>query len=486
MFHKILSLIKQSAVYGVGTIAARAVAFLMLPYYSHLMTTREYGIYALYLVLVGVMQQVYFHGMDMSFLRFAAAESDENKNKGLGTVIIQTITVGGLLSALMIIFSEPVAKVVVSSAGPTEFFVTKLCALILLTDTIGFHIFTYLRINNKPGTFSFFKMGNVILNIALNILFVGFFKMGVIGAFWAFLLASLAVMIGLMIIAGKNIIFAWKWSQVKEWIAFGIPNMPSMFFIMAVEFSDRKWIEALLGVDEAGVYSAGYRIGMLMSMVAQAFRYAWQPFFLQTEKDDDAKETFAKVLTYFLLFAGWVWVSASLLLSYVLKIPLPGIGPLIHPSFWAGFSVFPIIMLAHIFNGIYANFMVGIYIQKKTKIIPIIVGISAIVNVAGNGLLIPIYGYMASAWLTVVSYAIIAIGIYIYIAPRYKVPYEWGKLARICVTSAMAYGIGMIFDGPYAWIARAFVCLALPALWYVYILDSKERNAMARRLGLSK
>jgi len=486
MFRKILNLVKQSAVYGVGTIAARAVAFLMLPYYSHLLSTKEYGVYALFLVLVGIMQQVYLHGMDISFVRFSAAVKVDQQKRDLGTVLIQTLWVGGLFSLLMYFFAAPVAKVVVSTSGPTEIFVTQLCAIILLTDTLGFHFFTYLRIRNKPAMFSFFKMGNVILNIGLNVLFVGTFKMGVIGAFWAFLLASTVVLIGLMIVCRKDVVFAWKWLQVREWIAFGLPNLPSMFFIMAIEFSDRKWIEALMGVDEAGIYSAGYRIGMLMNMVAQAFRYAWQPFFMQTEKDDDAKATFARVLTYYMLFAGWVWVGSSLLLGYVLKMPLPGIGSLIHPSFWAGFGIFPIIMLAHIFNGIYANFMVGIYVQKKTKIIPLVVGVAAIVNIVGNGLLIPIYGYMASAWLTVLSYAIIAVGVYLYIAPRYKVPYEWGRIARIVVTSGMAYGIGMIFENDYAWIPRAVVLIALPALWYVYVLSAEEKEAISRKLGSTK
>jgi O-antigen/teichoic acid export membrane protein len=484
MFAKIKSLMKQSAVYGLGTIAARAVAFLMLPYYTHLMSKEEYGKYALFLVFIGIMQQVYLHGMDIAFIRFSSNETDENKSRDLGSVLIQTFVVGGFFSALTYYFAPHVAKVIVFSSGPSEILVAKICAAILLIDTLGFHLFTYLRIKNRPGLFSIFKLSNVFVNIGLNILFVGFMKMGVVGAYWAFLASSGAVFVGLMIIIGSQIKFSWKWLRAKEWLIFGLPNLPSMIFYMAVEFSDRKWIEGLLGVDEAGIYSAGYRIGMLMNMVAQAFRYAWQPFFMQTSNDEDARETFALVLTYYVAFAGWIWLGATLLLGDLLRMQLPGIGSLIAPEFWAGFSVFPIIMLAHIFNGIYANFMVGIYIQKKTKVIPLIVGISAVVNIVGNGLLIPVFGIMASAWLTVVSYVIMAVGLFIYIAPRYKVPYEWDRLIKIVITVTVAWGVSTIFTADGSWIPKTFIVISLPFVWFRYLLNERERSGLLRRLRI--
>ncbi|MCB2200897.1 oligosaccharide flippase family protein [bacterium] len=482
MFAKIRSLAKQSVVYGLGTVAARAVAFLLLPYYSHLMSPSEYGIYALFMVLVTVLQPLYIHGMDIAFLRYSAAESEENQRRDLGTMLTHTLGLGGMISLLLVFFAGPVAKVVVSTAGPLEAQITQICAGVLLLDTLSYHIFTWLRIRHKPGAFSAVKIVNVLINIALNILFVGVLKLGVLGAFYAFIATSVVVLLILLVLARSALRFSWSWPRVREWVIFGMPNLPSQLFMVAVEFSDRKWIEHYLGVDQAGIYSAGYRIAMLMNMIAQAFRYAWQPFFLQTAEDSDAKETFARVLTYYVLFVGWVWLAAVFFLQPLLTLNLPGVGPLIAETYWASFTVVPVVMLAHILNGVYANFMVGIYLKKKTKVIPLVIGIAAIVNVVGNGLLIPKYGYMVSAWLTVVSYAIIAIGIYLYIAPRYKVPYEWGRLGRIVLTVAAVWAVGVLPENSNI-LMRGLLLLVLPYLWWRIVLDDDERGGIKRRLG---
>lgn len=481
MFAKIRSLTKQTAVYGVGTIAARAVAFLLLPYYSHLMSPGEYGVFTLFLIFVGIMQPLYMHGMDISLLRFSAAADKEHQKKDLGFVLIQTLMVGGVISAMIAIFSPQVARLVVSSSTGVERSLALMSAAVLITDTLGFHIFTFLRIRHRPGIFSAFKLGNVFLNIGLNIYLVGTLRLGAMGGFLAFVIASAVTLLGLLWVVRREIHLSWNRSQLKEWLLFGLPNVPSMLFIMILEFSDRKWIEALMGVDEAGIYSAGYRLGMFMNMVAQAFRYAWQPFFLQTASDEDARDTYARILTYFLMATGWMWLGMTLLLEPLLKLPLPGIGPLIHPNFWAGFAVFPIIMLAHIFNGIYANFMVGVYLEKKTKIIPLVVGVAAIVNVVGNGLLIPVYGWMASAWLTVASYAIIAVGIFLYINRRYPVPYEWGRIGVIAISVAVMWFVATyLLPTEHTILLDILIVLVLPLLWIRIVLRDSERAGFKR------
>ena len=481
MFAKIRSLTKQTAVYGVGTIAARAVAFLLLPYYSHLLSPAEYGIYALFMVLVTLLQPLYIHGMDIALLRFSAAAEKQRQGKDLGGLLVQTTFLGGSISLVLAAFAPEVAKVVVSSAGPVEITITRITAIVLLVDTLGMHIFTWLRIQRRPIAFSLVKMLNVGINIGLNIWLVGGLRMGVLGAFYAFLWTSVAVLVVLLIIAIPRLSFEWRWGRMKEWFLFGLPNLPSQLFWVAVEFSDRKWIEHFMGVDAAGIYSAGYRIAMLMNMVAQAFRYAWQPFFLQTAKDDDARETFARVLTYYLLFVGWIWLAGSFFLAPILKLPFPGIGPLIASDYWAGFAVVPIVMLAHIFNGIEANFMVGIYIEKKTKVIPVIIGIAAVVNVVGNGLLVPVFGYMASAWLTVASYMIIAGGVYLYIRRLYNVPYEWNRILRITLSVAALYVVGlMLGETTLGLVVRGVFTLLLPFIWIRFVLTDAERAGFGR------
>ncbi|HEX04978.1 MAG TPA: hypothetical protein ENH10_07475 [Bacteroidetes bacterium] len=489
MFAKIRQLLKESVIYGLGTIAARMVNFLLLPYYSHLMTPSEYGIYALFMLLVTFLQPMYIHGMDIAYLRYSTDADPSAQRRHLGSMLLHTLLVGGPITLALLFFAPVISDMYVSKSGQLGADITRLAGFILLIDTLGVHIYNWLRIRNRAAAFSTIRALNVAVNIGLNVLFVGGFGWGVMGAFWAFLGASLGVLIALLIMARKEIVLGWSWPMIKEWLEFGLPNLPSQLFMIAVEFSDRRWIEHYLGLEDAGIYSAGYRVAMLMGMIAQAFRYAWQPFFMRTANDSDAKPLFARVLTYYLLFTGWVWIGCAFFLTTLLKIPIPGLGEdggmghLIDSAYWAGFQIIPIVMLAHVFNGIYANLMVGVYIEKKTKIIPLAIGVAAIVNVVGNGLLIPIYGYMASAWLTVVSYVIMTSILFLYIRRKYQVPYEWQRVIRIAVSVGAFYGLAQPFDGIGGMWLRIGIMLFLPVLWWYYILIDEEREVIVRKMG---
>ncbi|MBZ0264250.1 oligosaccharide flippase family protein [bacterium] len=483
MFQKIKILAQQSAVYGVGTIAARAVAFLLLPYYSHLMTPAEYGIVTLFNIMIAFIQPLFVLGMDIAFLRYSSAVKPDELNRDLGQVLSFTISFGGILAAAIYLFSFPIANLVVFDSGELGSSIAKICAGILLLDTLSAHIFTYLRIKHRPGLFSLIKFGNVLLNIGLNVYLVGTLRMGAVGVYWAYLLTSLPTLIVMLITARKALRPNWSLAKIREWLKFGLPNVPSMLFIMILEFSDRKWVEYYHGVDDAGIYSAGYRIGMLMNMVSQAFRYAWQPFFMQTEKDTDARETYARVLTYFILFAGSLWLVSSLFLHDILTFKFASFGAILDERYWAGLDIFPIIMLAHIFNGIYANFMVGVYIEKKTKFIPIAVFIAASVNVVGNALLVPIFSYYASAWLTVVSYFLIAALIYFYIQPKYPIPYEWKRIFLIATGVFGSWMISVLLHStPYAFAFKLILLVGFGVYCWLVVLSTQERNGIRKRI----
>ncbi|MDP8205866.1 MAG: polysaccharide biosynthesis C-terminal domain-containing protein [Candidatus Electryonea clarkiae] len=492
MFSKIRSLLKQSMVYGLGTIAARAVAFILLPYYSHLMHPAEYGIYTLFMILVAFLQPLFVHGMDISFLRFSAAVPKDQQNNDLGLILTHTTIIGLIIGVPIYLLAPEIARLVVNDAGAAEITLTRISIGILILDTLANHMFTFLRIRNRAMTFSIFKLANVAVNIGLNVYFVGKLHLGPTGAFYAFIITSALTLVSLTGLLYREIRVNWSWQKVKPWLEFGLPNVPAMVFVMVIGFSDRKWLEHYLGLEQAGLYSAGYRIGMLMNMLVQAFRYAWQPFFLQTAEDDDAKETFSRVMTYFIAVAGWVWLASALLLKDIFKIHLPGIGPLIDERYWQGLDVFPVIMLGHIFAGVYANLMVGVYIEKKTKVIPLIVGVSALVNIIGNWLLIPHYGYWASAWIMVLSNAIVTILMYVYIIKRYPVKYEWDRMIRICITVFVAWGFSVVISDAFSltgvilWILNTGIVLCTPLIWWGYVLTSDEKNGLYRYLQRRK
>ncbi|MFC2170425.1 polysaccharide biosynthesis C-terminal domain-containing protein [Calditrichota bacterium] len=488
MFKKIRTLFKHSVVYGMGTIAARAVAFVLLPYYSHLWTPSEYAVYTLFMILVAFLQPLFIHGMDIAFLRFSASSNHSQQKSDLGFILTHTTIIGIFLGFPIYLFAPDIARLVVSAPSPDEILLTQLTAAILLIDTLSNQIFTYLRIKNRPAVFSSFKLANVVVNIALNIYFVGSLKLGVVGSFYAFLITAALTLLALLVLVIRDIKPNWNPETRKTWLTFGLPNVPAMLFVMIIGYSDRKWLEYYVGLEDAGLYSAGYRVGMLMLMLVQAFRYAWQPFFLQTSGDSDAKETFARVMTYFVAVTGWIWLGSALLLEDILKISIPGMGPLIDVSYWKGLAVIPVVMFGHIFAGIHSNFAVGVYIEKKTKIIPVIVGIAALVNILANWILVRHYGYWASAWIMVFSNALMAVLMYFYINPKYPITYEWNRIIRLSLTIFAAWGFSSAIndafslEGAVFWLFNAGIVILTPLSWWLYVLSGEERNGLKRYL----
>jgi O-antigen/teichoic acid export membrane protein len=343
----------------------------------------------------------------------------------------------------------------------------RLCAGILLFDTVAVFPFLVLRGQQKATLFTALKLLNVLVTIALNILMVAVWKWGVVGIFWANFWASLCTMVLVFLVAVRYVAVGFSWEMLRKFAVFGFPNIPSLFFVMIIELSDRKILEIISGTEEVGLYSTGYKMGLFMGIVANAFRFAWQPFFLDHAKKPDAPRTFARVLTYYIFVTCFMFLGLIYFINPIIRAHLPVLnGSIIDPRFWAGMAVFPIILGAHIVDGVYANFTVGIYIKKKTHYLPLVTGVAAAVNIVGNLLVIPIWGMYGAAWTTVLSMVLMTALLYFMIRPHYPVPYEWGRILKIVMVTVVLTGIFYMFPSMPLW-ALVVLLLAFPVLMYV-------------------
>ena len=205
------------------------------------------------------------------------------------------------------------------------------------------------------------------------------------------------------------------------------------------------------------MYSAGYKLGMFMAVVTGAFRFAWQPFFLSHAGRPDAPRLFARVLTYYLLVTSTLFLALTFFVNTLVKTHWPGIGYLIHPDYWAGLSVFPIILLAHLFDGVYANLMVGVYLKKLTAWLPLVTGAGAAFTIAFCLLLVPAYGMNAAAWITLIAFVLEAVLCWFVVRRAYPVPYEWAAACLNLVLSvALCCSWHTCLRSAVAWRASSF------------------------------
>lgn len=478
MLEQLRRLSRDSAVYGIGHIATRLLTFLLLPYYSYRLSPSEYGELTLYFIFVAVAQTFFIYGLDIAYLRYFTLSKEQSERRHVtGTAISVSVITTLALTAAVILLSNPISAWIVShptNPGQVSLLI-RLCAGILFFDTLATFPFLLLRATLRPYHFAAVKLLNVIVNVGLNIWFVGSLELAIFGVLLANLIASALTLVVLLPTFLPHVQWGMDRALLGDMVRFGLPNIPTYLFVMVIELADRKILEMYRGLEEAGLYSAGYKLGMFMAVVTGAFRFAWQPFFLSHADREDAPRLFARVLTYFLLITGALLLVLAFFVEGIVKTPWPGVGRLLAPAYWPGLAVFPIIMLAHVFDGVYANLMVGVYLKKLTAWLPLVTGIAAAVTIGLNLLLIPRFGMMAAAWITLLAFFLEAAGLWLVVRRAYAVPYEWRRIAILFAVFGAVYALGMssILSFPFA---KLILLLLVPfALYVASFFDEREK-----------
>lgn len=491
MFAHIRRLLKHSAVYGLGHVISRVVSFILTPFLTHSITPEQYGAYTLLYAFTSIALVVFIYGADIAFLRFYIPEKDENKRVEIySTVFWSSLITSGVFFVLIVLLRNSLAGLVFDhpdTLGTNSGYLIILNAGILLADTLGTYPYLWLRSVEKSMPFMLLKSTGAAMHVGLTVLFLSVFHRGIEGIFEANLIASVYQLAMLTPSIIKHTRLTLKLRAFGEFFRFGLPNMPSQIFVMLVEISDRKVLEILVGLSVVGIYSAGYRLGLLMSVIVMGFRFAWQPFFLSISDRPDAKETFARVFTYFLLVTGTLFLVLTFVVTPLLKMPLPLIGTLIEKRYWEGLKVFPVVLLAQIMNGAYANFMVGVYLKKKTGLMPLVTGAAAVVNIAGNFILIPIFGMMAAAWTTFLAYFTLAGLLYLLIQRHYYIKYEWNRIGILIGCAGVVYLVSL---APFFRDYWSLKLLLLPLFFFLLKIANfflpEEIAAVRRRLFPSR
>jgi O-antigen/teichoic acid export membrane protein len=264
----------------------------------------------------------------------------------------------------------------------------------------------------------------------------------------------------------------------REILHFGLPYIPAGLAGIAMQVIDRPIVKALTNDATLGIYQLNYRLGIFMMLIVGMFDYAWRPFFLTHAKDPDAKQLFAKVFTYFVLGAMTIFIVVSFFIEDIVRMRFFG-RQFFTPVYWQGVDIVPWVLLAYVFTGAYVVFLVGVYLEKKTKYLPAVSGVGAVLNVGANLVLIPKLGILGAALSTLLSYVVMAVGMYFVSQRFYRVTYEWSKVLKIAGTAAILFCIFQIlhpaplnFSGTI--IKVALVAAFGAALFGLKVIDSGE------------
>jgi O-antigen/teichoic acid export membrane protein len=476
MLDKIKSLGADTAVYGVSTIIGRFLNFLLVPFYTNVLSTSQYGIVATVYSYIAFMNIIYIYGMESAYFKYASTREIGSDKQIFSTPFFSILATSVVFSGLIFLTSGRLSSLI---QVPNQFEDTiKYSAIILFLDSLSIIPFAALRLQRKVKTFATIKLVNITVNVIANVVLLLKYHAGVEGIFISGVIAS-AVTLALLlpeILSKLTLSFAGKLDKrtilrlYNALLKFGLPYIPAGLAAMMVQVIDRPILLALTNESTVGIYQANYRLGIFMMLVVSMYDYAWRPFFLTHANDLDAKQLFAKILTYFTFFSSTLILLVSLYIDDLVKFRVLG-RFIINPAYWSGLGIVPIVLLGYLFNGIFVNLMAGIYIEKRTSHLPYITGIGAAVNVIANLLLIPRFGMFGAAWATFFAYAAMALAIYMVSQKYYPVQYELGRLLKI----GIALGITItIFSVRHALLPSAsdqlFKVLAFVSFFAILLL----------------
>ena len=331
---------------------------------------------------------------------------------------------------------------------------------IVAIDAVCAIPFARLRKENRPIVFSIIKIVNVILTIGVVLFLLkvapviyenshGWFRRiydpnyGVGYVFLGNLIGSAATLLMLFpFIFHTKMVFIW--SIWKRMLLYSIPLLIAGLSGSISDTLDKVLLRRMIGPDNGlqtvGVYGAAYKIAVLMALFIQMFRFAAEPFFFERAKHDDAKNTYALVMKYFVIIMLFIYLFINLYIT--------GIQFIVGADFREAMVVVPIISMAYLLYGVYVNHSIWYKLNDLTRFGIYITVIGAIITVVINVLLIPVYGYMASAWAHLASYGAMIVMSFIFAEKHYKVNYNMVKLLPYFIIAIGLVIFGYLFKYP--------------------------------------
>lgn len=473
MLNKLKELTKDTAIYGISTMVGRFLNFILVPFFTNIFDPNEYGYVMLLYAYIGLFNIIFVYGLDSAFLKYAAFKEIGDEKDNFSTPYLSILFTSVLFTFVIIFLKNPIGQII--NLPENYNYLIIYSVLIIFFDSNSSIPFLKLRLERKAKFFSLLKVLNISINIAANFILILKFRFGIEAIFISNLIASALTLVFLLPTIVKNFRPKIHTLLYTKLLKFGLPYLPAGLAVMMVQVIDVPILQSLTDVDTVGIYKANYKLGIFMMLFVSMFQYAWQPFFLNNAKEENAKEIFSKVLTYFTIVGSFLVISLSLFISDLVKINFSGFY-LLGEKYWSGISIVPIILLGYFFNGLYVVFSAGIYIEEKSIFAPIVTGLGALVNVVVNLALIPSLNIIGAALATLASYLVMSGGYYIVTQKYYHIHYEYSKIIKMF--SAM-FAIGLVLysflmDAENRILIKLLLLIGYVIFVFLFVLDKRE------------
>ncbi len=475
---KLTTIFKDTAIYGLSSIVGRFLNYLLVPLYTATLSAASggYGVITNIYAYVALALVLLTFGMETTYFRFTNKTHTDSETV-YGTTLITVGTISLMFAVLVVLLLDPISQLMGYGDHPDY---VAVMAITVAIDAFLCIPFAHLRQQRKSIKFAALKLLNIVITILLNLIYFYFMEGKDVGYVFYINMAS-TVLLALCLITEYGT-FRWKldmkllrtmlsysWPILILGIA-GILNQTAdkMLFPYIYEGSDMR--------EQLGIYGACSKIAMIMAMITQAFRFAYEPIVFAGVKDKDQHEMYAKAMKFFIIFT---------LLAFLMVVGYMDILKyIIGSDYWPGLRVVPIVMAAEIMMGIYFNLSFWYKVIDKTIWGAIFSGIGCAVLIIVNVLFVPKYGYMACAWGGFAGYGVAMVASYFVGQKYYPIDYPIKDIALYVVLAWVCFRL-MELSADWSMIGQlAFNTLLIIIFVAVILKRDLPLDPILKKLGI--
>lgn len=439
----------QTMIYGLSTIIARMLYFVMTPLYVLKYPPASYGIFTNMYAWASMINAVLAFGMETTFFRFLQKVEEKDKKQVFNNSFIVIATLATLFFITAIVFAGTIGGWLNKGTYNADYeSYVKYFALILALDALAIVPFAKLRSEGRPIRFGAIKLANIGIMVVLNLFFIalvpylikdggalgswcsGWYRNEWIGyVFISNIVASAATFLFLLP-EMRGFYFKPEKQLILKMLSYSFPILIANISYIINENLDKIVLPIYLPKDigdrDLGIYGAVGKLAMFLSIFVQAFRLGAEPFFFSYAKNANAKKTYALIMEYFVIAMMLVMLGITANIDW-LKYFIKG-NVETRDLYWSGLFIVPLLLFNYVLLGIYMNLSVWYKLSDQTRYALYISLVGAGITIVANYYLIPRYSYVGASIVTFLAYFAMVVLSYVWGQKHYPIPYKLGKI----------------------------------------------------------
>ena len=478
----------QTMWYGVSSIAARFINYLLTPYLTNELSVANYGKMGLVYSAIPLLNVLFTYGLETSYFKFSQRKEYANS-------IYSTASISLIFSTVFLsIFLWLSQNVLATFAGIPDYpQLIRLSIIIIAFDTLCTLPFAKLRQEGRPVKFAFIRISGIVINIAATIFFISvcpkiiqqnpnhwigiIYRPDVNPVTYVVIANVIQSGITFLLLLPQIGEIKIKFNTVlwKEMMVYSLPLILVGMGGMINETFDRimlRWLvpgDVTFKEEQVGIYNACYKLSILITLFIQAFRMGAEPFFFKQSEELNPQKMYARVMKFFVITITFMFLLVSLF--------LPIWRHFIAEKHWSGLGVVPVLLLANMFLGIYYNLSIWYKLGNKTIAGAYITLIGAAITLVINFIFIRWFSFMACAWATLFCYGTMMVLSFVWGQKQYRIPYAWKKLVAYIVIVVLLF---FIHKGVTHFLSNVFINVGTAAFlmfaygWFILLIEKNE------------